>query len=514
MASGRIEHRMSYIRSSKAFRVFSLILLVAIAYTHGVTAIPQAEKELSDYLREASIPDATNLTSECMFHVSENETKQFALTDASLSTTWESSQDAYVEITAPDVIGSVYIEWAKPPENWTLLTERNSELVERGTYGESGFINEFVTIRFLPSRIMLRWDQQKTRVSIARISVFSPGKVPPDVQQWNKPYEKADMLLISTHADDEHLYFGGAMPVYAGERKKKVQVAYFVNHGLLRTRELLAGLWVVGISHYPLLSDFPDHYVDSYQAAERFYGLDKSLEFQVMLLRRFKPEVVLGHDLDGEYGHGAHMLNAKTLTMALDLASDSNQYLDSAQDYGVWEVKKCYLHLYEEKEIIMDWTLPLSFFGGRSGWEMAIEGYQYHVSQHHFKFRVRIEGPNDCRKFGLYRSTVGSDVLKNDFFENIMKSVPTDMPSPTTIPTAIPAADSTTNPDSTYSQHPSNDEFSSSITTPLGQIRGGYFLITGFGIVVIALLTIFFVAHPGNKKTQNRKKLKKEIKGK
>jgi hypothetical protein len=95
-----------------------------------------------------------------------------------------------------------------------------------------------------------------------------------------------------------------------------------------------------------------------------------------------------------------------------------------------------------------------------------------------------------------------------------MKSVPTDMPSPTTIPTAIPAADSTTNPDSTYSQHPSNDEFSSSITTPLGQIRGGYFLITGFGIVVIALLTIFFVAHPGNKKTQNRKKLKKEIKGK
>ena len=37
-------------------------------------------------------------------------------------------------------------------------------------------------------------------------------------------YEDADMLLLPTHADDEHLWFGGTMPYYAGELGYKVQV--------------------------------------------------------------------------------------------------------------------------------------------------------------------------------------------------------------------------------------------------------------------------------------------------
>ncbi len=393
------------------------------------------------------------INEECSIELSGDPSNIALITDSSLSTVWSPGGEAFLSVSAApgQLIGSVYVQWGTAPESRTVLTgipRSSSDITMPEGYG---FVNDFILLPEPSRKVIISWDKQTKPVTVAEIRVFSPGEVPSDIQRWEPPLEKADMLLISTHADDEHLYFGGAMPVYAGEYGKKVQVAYFVNHGLLRTRELLAGLWEVGIKNYPFISDFPDQYVDSYDAAVRFYGLEKSIEFQVMLLRRFKPEVVLGHDLDGEYGHGAHMLNAKSLTLALDLASDPSEYPETAEKFGVWDVKKCYLHLYEENEIIMDWTLPLEYFDGRSGWEMAKAGYQHHVSQHVFKFLVRIEGPNDCRRFGLFRSTVGQDIEKNDFFENIPVSVitpppPTETPSVSEISSAsesstIPGSD-------------------------------------------------------------------------
>lgn len=366
-------------------------------------------------------------------------------------------EEGYAGITAPQGhrIGYVYIEWNVPPVSRTVTTLVPHETVTLSDENEYGFVNDLIVLEIPALSVNVTWDNKDKGVTISRISVFSQGDLPPNIQQWEPPLEKADMLLISTHADDEHLYFGGAMPVYAGEKGKSVQVAYFVDHGILRTRELLAGLWEVGIRNYPLISDFPDQYVASYDAAERFYGLDNALGFQVMLLRRFKPEVVLGHDLDGEYGHGAHMLNARSLSMALELASDESKYPESAGLYGIWNVKKCYLHLYENNEIIMDWTIPLEHFGGRSGWDMAKAGYAHHISQHHFKFRVRIEGPNDCRRFGLFRSTVGPDITKDDFFENIPVAAitiqPTTAPtfpvSPSQEPTVTSDSDASSDPD-------------------------------------------------------------------
>jgi hypothetical protein len=144
------------------------------------------------------------------------------------------------------------------------------------------------------------------------------------------------------------------------------------------------------------------------------------LAFQVEMLRRFKPVVVVGQDLNGEYGHGAHKLNALTLTEALDLSGDGKNFPQTAAAYGVWDVPKAYLHLYAENGLVMDWDIPLSRFGGRTAFEMAVEGFAKHVSQQPY-FSVRQSGTwQDCRKFGLYRSTVGPDVEKNDLFENIV----------------------------------------------------------------------------------------------
>lgn len=131
--------------------------------------------------------------------------------------------------------------------------------------------------------------------AIADLFVLADGDPVPDwVQRWKPMWDKADMLLVSTHADDELLWFGGAMPVYAGQFQKKVQVAYVTNHGPQRTHELLDGLWTVGVVAYPMISSFPDRYCKTFQQALEKYDENAVLEYQVSLLRRFKPDVVLG----------------------------------------------------------------------------------------------------------------------------------------------------------------------------------------------------------------------------
>lgn len=279
--------------------------------------------------------------------------------------------------------------------------------------------------------------------AVCEIALYTEGRLPDSVQIWEPPCAQADLLLFPTHGDDEHLFFGGIMPYYAGELGLKVQVAYLTNHKYTekhRVHEILDGLWTVGVRAYPVFSEFPDIYAGSLEEAERIYEKEAVAAWQVETIRRFRPSVIVGHDFDGEYGHGAHMLNARMLAEAVPAAADAAQYPESAAEYGAWNTPKLYIHLYEENTLYMDWeNLKLSSFGGRTALEMAREGYRCHLSQQHWSFAVRTDGYGDCRCFGLYRSTVGADVRKDDLFENI-RLEPAQTPEPTLEPTAEPTA--------------------------------------------------------------------------
>ena len=244
--------------------------------------------------------------------------------------------------------------------------------------------------------------------------------MPDFVQVWLPPCEEADILLFPTHGDDEHLFFGGTMPYYAGEKGKKVQICYMTNHWNEQPRphEQLDGLWTVGVRNYPVMSPFNDVYVADLDAAQSRYGAD-FMRYQIEMLRRFRPLVVIGHDINGEYGHGAHMLAGRTLLKSVERAADPEYDAPSAEKYGVWEAQKLYLHLYSENKIVMDWDKSLEAFGGRTAFEVAEDGYRQHLSQQHWAFHVypRSSG-NSCYDFGLARTTVGEDILKNDFLEN------------------------------------------------------------------------------------------------
>ncbi len=185
-----------------------------------------------------------------------------------------------------------------------------------------------------------------------------------------------------------------------------------------RRLELLDCLWTCGVRSYPVWGEMPDIKTESLQKQYRFWDKASLRALFTLWYRRFRPEAVLTHDLRGEYGHGGHRVCAEMAVGALDWANDPSRFPESAAAWGLWDVPKLYLHLYRENRLVLPWDTPLSAFGGKTGLEVAREGFQCHTSQQG-GFAVRTDGSYPCTVFGLYRSLVGPDAAKNDFFENL-----------------------------------------------------------------------------------------------
>lgn len=337
--------------------------------------------------------------------------------DGSYSTAIIFSKDNPVTITpadAADKIYGLYIIWAAIPKRWTL------ELDDRTvTGGADSFLHEYIAIPGGSSRAVINLSRQE---KICGIKAYSEGELPSDVQVWKPSCDKADIMLLSTHADDEILFFGGILPEYAGERGLNVQLVYFSNYfggTVIREHEKLDGLWTAGVRNYPVNGDFPDEYADDLEAAKRLYNYDKTLEFVVAQIRRFKPQICIAQDTNGEYGHGTHMLTSAAMQEAVTISMDESRMPESAKQYGVWDVPKTYIHLYQENEINLDCRKPLSGFGGKTAFEVAQESYKQHVSQQWCWFYVSDTNQYSIAKFGLYRTTAGADT-GSDMMENLV----------------------------------------------------------------------------------------------
>ena len=257
------------------------------------------------------------------------------------------------------------------------------------------------------------------RLAIHELNVLSAGETPAWVQRWEPTFEEADLLLMVAHPDDEYVFMGGTIPYYGAGQGKKVLVAYLTESAAERRTELLDGLWTVGQKSYPLLGKFHDRYTTNLEKAYKQLGKEKTQRYMIELVRHYRPKVVVSHDVNGEYGHGAHKLCADIVRNALKAAADPRKEPDLAAKYGTWDVPKAYLHLYGQDQVVMDWHQPLAAFGGKSAFEMAQLGYACHLSQQHTEFMVYDDDPYDGKKFGLVRSLVGEDVEKNDFFEHL-----------------------------------------------------------------------------------------------
>lgn len=336
------------------------------------------------------------------------------LTDADYNTKLSLPAGTEIELVSDSEISALYMIWDRVPGEWSVLSGSFAE-----SYGAHGFIHEFVE---LPEGTGSLTVELPGGAVLCDIYAFTDGRLPDWVQLWEDPVERADILLFPTHGDDEHLFFGSIMPYYAGELGLSVQVVYLTNHWSEppRPHEQLNGLWTVGVTAYPVFSGFKDRYAGSLDQALNIYGEEPIVAFQTEMIRRFRPQVIVDHDVNGEYGHGAHRLNTYCVKTAVERAADDSYDGGSLEAYGVWDTPKLYIHMLKENKISLDCDKPLDRFDGRTAYEMAVEGYACHISQHKWSFYVYPKGHRyDCSSFGLYRSTVGEDTEKNDLMENL-----------------------------------------------------------------------------------------------
>lgn len=377
-------------------------------------------------LSVAFAAEANDITENCKFKVCSSGRKYTLMTDKKYTSYWESNKikTPWIAITAPEgkPIAGLYVCFGNMPESWEIQTSDDGKDWFTAVPGDTRFLHAYVALPQPAQHVRLAvTSEKKTALRINDLFVLSEGDLPDWVQVWQPTEEKADILFLSTHPDDELIFFGGAIPTYAVEQQRKVVVAYFTRSNTTRSSELLNGLWHMGVRTYPVIGNFKDSYAKNLKAAYKSAGgKGKVNEWIVGLYRQYKPEVVVTQDTNGEYGHKQHMMIADAAQNCIALAANEDEFTASTIAYGTWQVKKLYLHLYPENQITFDWTVPLKSMNGATGIELAEEAYTLHKTQASSGMSVTETGTKyDNRMFGLAFTTVGEDVRKDDFLENI-----------------------------------------------------------------------------------------------
>ena len=377
-------------------------------------------------LSVAFAAEANDITEDCKFKVCSSGRKYTLMTDKKYTSYWESNKikTPWIAITAPEgkPIAGLYVCFGNMPESWEIQTSDDGKDWFTAVPGDTRFLHAYVALPQPAQHVRLVvTSEKKTALRINDLFVLSEGDLPDWVQVWQPTEEKADILFLSTHPDDELIFFGGAIPTYAVEQQRKVVVAYFTRSNTTRSSELLNGLWHMGVRTYPVIGNFKDSYAKNLKAAYKSAGgKGKVNEWIVGLYRQYKPEVVVTQDTNGEYGHKQHMMIADAAQNCIALAANEDEFTASTIAYGTWQVKKLYLHLYPENQITFDWTVPFKSMNGATGIELAEEAYTLHKTQASSGMSVTETGTKyDNRVFGLAFTTVGEDVRKDDFLENI-----------------------------------------------------------------------------------------------
>lgn len=321
-----------------------------------------------------------------------------------------------VTISAEEEFCGLYLLFGDPAVAYRITSGNMTK--ECGQYG---FLHDYVALDSPTKECTIQFTDS---TSLCGLYAYTPGELPASVQVWEPPYEEADMVIFSTHADDEVLFMGGVAVTYAGVRKNRVQIVYLSRYWKgpyadpRREHEKLDGLWTMGIRAYPVNMPFDDYYSTTLDGAKQNYNLNDVIASVTENIRRFKPLVVVTHDVNGEYGHGGHMLLYQAVNEAVNHSAENNFCPVSAQEYGTWDVPKFYSHLYQENKLHLNLRMPEPELDWKTPLDVEKEAYKKHVTQQGYWFYVSDEYEYSCADFGLVRTTVGQNT-GNDMFENV-----------------------------------------------------------------------------------------------
>ena len=373
-----------------------------------------------DFYVKGELGAVASMTGDCRIDVTAG--RKASLTDNDYSTAWSPSAESdTVTVTLPEGKNGalVTLEWTRSPSSFTvaLAGESGGAIRTIEEANEGGMLSFAYDLTSDVRQIVI--STPDTENGICELRVMEEGKVSPITQQWQPIEGKVDLMIFSAHQDDELLFFGGTIPYYVAQGKNVV-VVYMADCGRSRYAEALAGLWACGLKNHPIFLNYTDRRLDDYEKTVDLWGLETTEAAIVELIRKYQPDVIVTHDINGEYGHNQHKLTSYAVRRAYWLAADPESYPASYETYGLWETKKLYIHLYESNQLTMTaYDEPMEELNGLTPTQVATIGYSKHVSQQKY-FSMENHGVRyDNRLYGLISTTVGDDVEHNDFFENI-----------------------------------------------------------------------------------------------
>lgn len=298
----------------------------------------------------------------------------------------------------------------------------------------------------------------KTTLTLPKVGVVDPDTI----TTWLPYPDKADVLLVHAHPDDESIFFGGTVAYYTRIMGAKLVSVSMVTDLFThapggstprvpsRETELKNAVWNYGKRYLPIMMNLRDSYdIDTNDIWRPEYHLDKTWDawdsspadlvvqdtnkngipdgrevgarLVAEVIRRYKPDLVLTHDYNGEYGHDAHRATALVTTDAIGLAADGSVNIE---DLPPWQVKKFYVHLYDQNKLFHHWHDRVK---GKRMIDYAWDGLNEHKSQGPGD-RVGVasvyEQPSKAYQefhkypsehWGLHTTTVGDDARGTPF---------------------------------------------------------------------------------------------------
>ncbi len=214
--------------------------------------------------------DAPDITRQCALRVSARAMNMNALTDHRYDYPWQSgrARKLWLEITAPEGqrCSGVSVKWAVVNAFWRVEMLSGDQWVAVAE-GDHDHLHTYTALPDVTAFRIIAEQPIKNRFQINELIVLGQGEKPAWVQDWRPTPQKADLLLLVAHPDDEYVFMGGVVPYYAAERGKHVAVAYITESTYQRRSELLDGLWTAGLREYPITGVFRDRYSTSLKVA-------------------------------------------------------------------------------------------------------------------------------------------------------------------------------------------------------------------------------------------------------
>ncbi|MBQ6235620.1 MAG: PIG-L family deacetylase [Clostridia bacterium] len=467
---------------------------------------------------------AENLSAKCKYS-GDFTVHADRLTDADFDSAQRINKGKTLSIQWNDSVpvASVFISFYYEPVAYTVMQfDGAGQLLseEPGVLLYNNLIETLTETR----KVSIRADADNC--ALCSLYAFGEGDVP-DYHAFAPTAEKADYMTFAMHPDDDVLFLGAVYPLYDAERGL-TGVSMIMSTKLpekiqrQRRQEDLNGAWILGLKTQPIFGGFPDIPQDYYKQFHHTFTTDDVTRYAVAQIRKYRPEVVITQDLNGEYGHWQHKVLSEGVLAAVPLAADPDYQPKGYPQSEPWEVKKLYIHLYADNKLTLDVDRPIVALNGKTAFECATEAFQCHLSQikkdnHHVS-----KTEYSIADFGLAYTTVGADTPGvNDMFEHVdpytlsvtptpePTSVPMPEPTPTEESTAVPTLPPTIVPAESPTPIMTVDETETPVTpvpteaaTPLptgetqtegSGLQNSTILLIGGGLVLLLVLLLILL---------------------